>query len=221
MPLAKISSWFRLRKPLETIHTYKPLGIGEVLLTRRLGHKILPDSITNNTNSALKTHITNKDDYFDLSKIEILEGLTSNFFAVFANGTIRTAASGVLHGYARDFVLQVCSPEHEIQLNLTYDPLPISIHDLCSDDCEETFITSSIRIITPLRNIHLPKYYISNDNGIRSSGPGLFNNGSIQNEASTNFVEIWSQSKYIESLPWKTLRSEAIYMEILRLMSLS
>jgi branched-subunit amino acid aminotransferase/4-amino-4-deoxychorismate lyase len=49
---------------------------------------------------------------------KILEGLSSNFFAVYANGTLATAPSDkVLGGTVRKVILAVCK-EHEIPVIL-------------------------------------------------------------------------------------------------------
>jgi branched-chain amino acid aminotransferase len=75
---------------------------------------------------------------------EILEGYTSNFYAVL-DGTLRTAEAGVLHGISRYVVLQVAEPRMPVRLD------PILVADLSRT--EEAFLTSSTRGIIPIVSI--------------------------------------------------------------------
>lgn len=75
---------------------------------------------------------------------EILEGYTSNFYAVL-DGTLRTAEAGVLHGISRYIVLQVAEPRMPVRLD------PILVSDL--PRTEEAFLTSSTRGIIPIVSI--------------------------------------------------------------------
>jgi branched-chain amino acid aminotransferase len=72
---------------------------------------------------------------------EILEGLSSNFFAIL-DGTLRTAGSGVLQGVSRHVVLEVAVALLPVQLE------PIGVADI--ERCEETFLTSSTRGVIPI-----------------------------------------------------------------------
>jgi|WetSurMetagenome_2_1015567.scaffolds.fasta_scaffold18501_4 branched-chain amino acid aminotransferase len=75
----------------------------------------------------------------------ILEGLTSNFFAV-KNGSIWTAEEGVLQGIIRSITLELAQ-KNEVKVNLG----PISAIEI---ECiEEAFITSASRSILPVTTI--------------------------------------------------------------------
>lgn len=76
---------------------------------------------------------------------EILEGLSSNFYAVIRD-EIFTAEEGVLFGTTRDYVLRLAK-KLAIPVNLR----PVSIHELKYLD--EAFITSTSRSILPIRSI--------------------------------------------------------------------
>lgn len=67
-PQHKVASWARLRKTMEKPETYKPPGVSEVLMVRQSKQS---------------------------SDLEVLEGLTSNLFVIYKDGTIRTAQDGV------------------------------------------------------------------------------------------------------------------------------
>jgi len=82
-PQSKVASWTRLRKKLETPEAYKPAGVSEVLLVRP------------------------GDDRG--GALELLEGLSSNLFVLYKDGTLRTPTEGVLHGYVRHLVLDCAS----------------------------------------------------------------------------------------------------------------
>lgn len=131
-PYAKISSWSKNRRSLEKKDTFMPEGVGEVLLLHNLNR--------NKNTSRLRT-------------FDILEGLTSNFFAIYRDGTLRTAQEGVLFGYVRHLVLK-CAPK----CGLKVDNRPIHLVDGANGDWEETFITSSSRLIYPVREILIPDY---------------------------------------------------------------
>jgi hypothetical protein len=120
-PQNKIASWTRLRKKMENPETYMPTGVSEVLMVRPLP--------------------VNGD-------LEVLEGLSSNLFVVYKDGTIRTAQGGVLYGYVRHLVLE-CAETCGLQL----DPRPIMLHDATAGLWQEAFITSSSRLIYPISKI--------------------------------------------------------------------
>lgn len=125
-PQNKISSWTRLRKQMES-PTYKPPGCSEVLMVKPGGG--------------------GKDDKSS-SELEVLEGLSSNFFVVYKNGTIRTAQNGVLFGYVRHLVLDSLRA-----CGLELDPNPILLHEARDGPWKEAFITSSSRLIFPISKI--------------------------------------------------------------------
>ncbi|HSD83535.1 MAG TPA: aminotransferase class IV [Anaerolineae bacterium] len=75
---------------------------------------------------------------------KILEGTTSNFYAVF-NGRLRTAGQDVLEGITRRIVLQ------EAAALLPIDYRPITVRDL--PQIAEAFITSSSREVMPVIQI--------------------------------------------------------------------
>lgn len=124
-PQSKIASWCRLRKKMEK-PTYKPPGVSEVLMVRP------------------------RRDEEGESRLEVLEGLSSNFFVIYKDGTLRTATEGVLNGYVRHLVLESAK-----KCGLKIDPRPIFLHE--ASEWEEAFITSSSRLIYPISKILLPE----------------------------------------------------------------
>jgi len=138
-PDAKDSSWCAERRPLEEM--YKADGIGEVILARAIDEKS-----TGNTNP---------------SGIELLEGLTSNLFVVYKDGTLRTVAAGgnVLSGYARHLVLEAAK-----RLGIPHDDTkPVLLQDAIDGLWSEVFLTSSIRLMVPVNGIVLPEYVEGGD----------------------------------------------------------
>jgi Amino-transferase class IV len=119
-PQNKVQSWTRIRKKME-IPIYKPPGVSEVLMVRPC----------NNTSSDL----------------EVLEGLSSNFFVIYKDGTIRTAQDGVLFGYVRHLVLESLEA-----CGLVLDPKPVLLHE-AKNLWKEAFITSSSRLVFPVSQI--------------------------------------------------------------------
>lgn len=81
--------------------------------------------------------------------IYILEGLTSNIFFVYPGDTIRTSNINVLKGCARKLVL-----ESTRKLGFEYDSTPIRVRD--ADLWREVFVTSSIRLVVPVKEILIP-----------------------------------------------------------------
>jgi branched-chain amino acid aminotransferase len=75
----------------------------------------------------------------------ILEGLSSNFFAVL-NGEVYTAGEGVLSGITRKVVLEIIDRQ-QILLHLH----PVHISDL--ERLEEAFLTSASRSVLPIAQI--------------------------------------------------------------------
>ena len=119
IPRAKVSSWCRLRRPLE--EDFKTQDVSEVLLTKPFN-----------------------------SDWELLEGLTSNLFVVYKDGSIRTTNDSVLEGYARNLFIEAAKRHG---LNIIHDPILLSDakHGLWS----EAFVTSSIRLAIPLSKMIL------------------------------------------------------------------
>jgi hypothetical protein len=124
-PENKIASWCRIRKEMETNDTYKPPGVSEVLMVR-----------------------ARKDEHGE-ERLELLEGLSSNVFVLYKDGTLRTATNGVLNGFVRHLVLESAK-----ESGLFFDPSPVFLHQ--SDEWEEAFITSSSRLIYPISKMLIP-----------------------------------------------------------------
>lgn len=118
-PHAKLSSWCRLRRTLED--SFKTEGIGEVILTKKC---------------------SSSDD------LELLEGLTSNLFIIYRDGSIRTPTSNVLRGYSQFLILNAAS-----ELGFTIVDEPITVKDVFSDLWAEAFVSSSINLIRPVGRI--------------------------------------------------------------------
>jgi len=160
-PRAKLSSWCSERRPLE--EHFKTPDIGEVILSRQCepeqGHTF-----------------------------ELLEGLTSNLFIVYTDGTIRTPTDTVLDGYARSLVIE-SAKRNGLELSNN----PILLEDAKNNLWAEAFVTSSIRIIIPVGSILIPDY---------------------TNEDEIRFEEVWSESP-LSSLPWNVRRWELLYKDIL------
>ena len=163
-PHAKISSWSRNRRPLEKKEGFMPDGVGEVLLLQ-----------------GTKSELT--------LTFEILEGMTSNFFAVYRDGTIRTAQYGVLFGYIRHLVLECAS-----SCGLIVDNRPVRLEDGANGLWAETFITSSSRLIYPIEKILIPDY-----EEVREEQEGL------------NWKPYWQvESKDTQDYKWHALLREIL-----------
>ena len=131
LPKAKLSSWCQTRRPLE--ETYKHIGVEEVLLIR-------PPRRTN------PVEIINYVDW------ELLEGLTSNLFVIYSDGTLRTGQTDVLDGFARQLVLQCAE-----RCGILHDPAPILMQDAKKGLWTEVFVTSAIKLVVPVGRILFPK----------------------------------------------------------------
>jgi Amino-transferase class IV len=99
----------------------QPEGIGEVLLVKQHGTR----------------------DY------QLLEGLSSNLFVLYKDGSLRTADQGVLQGYVRKLVLDSAECLH-----IPVSSEPILLSEV--DQWKEAFITSSSRLLYPIRRINVP-----------------------------------------------------------------
>jgi hypothetical protein len=110
-----------MRRPLED--TFKTNGVGEVLLTRKISSS--PGQ-----------------------NLELLEGLTSNLFIVYRDGTIRSPTKGVLRGFAQYLVMEAAE-----SLGLKIVDEPITLQDARDGLWVESFVTSSVRLIIPVGRI--------------------------------------------------------------------
>lgn len=120
-PQSKIASWTRQRKALQKPETYKPPGVEEVILVRQVG---------------------------GMGAVELLEGLSSNLFVLYNDGSLHTPADGVLYGYVRHLVLESAKT---CGLTVSFDP--ILLEDVSK--WKEAFITSSSRLIFPISKMLL------------------------------------------------------------------
>jgi len=186
-PHMKVAAWCRLRKPLENADTYKPPGVGEVLMVHPA-----------------------KDNQNEVGQTEVLEGLTSNFFVIYKDGTIRTAQNGVLHGYARHIVLKSAK-----KCGLTVDlDNPVILQDAAHGLWAEAFITSSSRLIYPIQRILIPTEAASHIAAPKSDKDEL--DSEIQGKL-MNFTEYWNvESVDNEKLKWSSPRWQALFDEMLR-----
>ena len=135
---AKISSWCRIRRPLEDPNRFKLPGsdVGEVLL-------VMQDKSKPNIN---------EQDF--VNSLDILEGLTSNLFVIYKNGTVRTAPlSKVLSGYARNLVTEEVDEMKELILR----ELAPNVQDAKDGLWSEVFVTSAIRLIIPVNRVLIPQ----------------------------------------------------------------
>ena len=99
---------------------FKKDGVSEVLLTQQNGKDIL-----------------------------LLEGLTSNLFIGYKDGTLKTPSDRYcLPGYARHLILS-CAEEENVKIEVG----PISVND--ASEWQEVFVTSAIRLIAPINKIVL------------------------------------------------------------------
>jgi hypothetical protein len=135
-PEAKLSAWCRRRRPLEV--QFKPAGVGEVLLVDEFEYD---DGVHDNTP-------TNNEPP-EAPVVHLLEGLTSNLFVVYPDNVLRTAATGVLHGYARQLVLAQAPLS-----GLTLDFTPIRLDE--SHLWLDCFVTSSVKLMAPVGKILVP-----------------------------------------------------------------
>jgi hypothetical protein len=152
-PQSKVARWVRLRKKLEDPTKYKPPGVSEVLLVRPVAG----------------------------DGLEVLEGLSSNFFVIYNDNTIRTAQEGVLYGYVRQLVL-VCAETCGLKL----DKRPILLQDAKEGLWKEAFITSSTRLIFPISKMLIHA---------EEDGP---------------FEEIWHYTVTTEKPKWRELLDEIL-----------
>eukprot|EP00985_Skeletonema_marinoi_P015679 scaffold8160_cov134-Skeletonema_marinoi.AAC.2 len=137
---AKVSSWCRIRRLLEDPNRYKPPGVGEVILVRK------PE-----TERGTNIMTYSNENFIDT--LELLEGLISNLFVVYKDGTVRTAPVGlVLPGYARHLIIQELN-ERGIKVDSSNPP---TIQDMRDGLWSEVFVTSAIRLVVPVERIIMP-----------------------------------------------------------------
>ncbi|KAL3768184.1 hypothetical protein ACHAW5_007918 [Stephanodiscus triporus] len=135
--MAKISSWCRSRRPLEDSNRFKVpgSGVGEVLLVGRARNRAFDG----------------KQNFID--SLEVLEGLITNFFVIYKDGTVRTAPlPKVLPGFVRHLVLDVVNEVQELVL----DDLAPTVQDAKDGLWSEVFVTSAIKIIVPVNRVLIP-----------------------------------------------------------------
>ena len=163
-PHAKLSSWCRSRRPLEEQFKVLP-DIQEVILSSQSSRS---------------------------SEIELLEGLTSNLFVVYADGTIRTTMQGVLNGYAQDLIIKECQ-----QSNLMlFSDAPILLQHGLDGQWKEVFVTSSIKLIVPVQRVYAP----------------IFND--TVNRDNMEMVEIWKEPP-LSNLTWDTRKWQVFLQQLL------
>jgi hypothetical protein len=143
MPEAKLSSWCYERRVLEK--EFKrvirigndgatSIVVGEVFLTRKRKIQQLSSS---------DDRICSNSSFIIPQDVELLEGLTTNLFVLYQDGTLRTASNGILHGYIRQLILQ-----QNIKISL-HPPLLSEAHKW-----KEVFVTSSIQLLCPIHAIY-------------------------------------------------------------------
>lgn len=154
-PTAKLSSWCRRRRLLEDI--FKKDDVGEVILVKKCNAGDNDDTDDhNNQPLSLSTTATSSNNE---SSYELLEGLTSNIFIVYSGKIIRTPSiTNTLEGYGRQLILD-CAVKCGYKVEIG----PITLHD--SSLWKEVFLTSSCRLIVPVRTIFLPSLSSNFDDG--------------------------------------------------------
>ena len=137
---AKISAWCHKRRPLEDPERYKVPGmnIGEVFLLNQY-----------------------KDASTFIDSLEILEGLTSNLFVIYKDGTVRTAPTPkVLPGYSRHLVMKALTKMSSDGANCTpklvLDERAPTVQDAMAGLWSEVFVTSAIRLLIPVSRVFMP-----------------------------------------------------------------
>lgn len=166
-PRAKLSIWCSQRRPLEERFQR------QALLNVANSAKAVPVVV----NEVLLTNRCSD------GSIHLLEGLTSNLFVVYPDNVIRTSGDMILPGYARHLVLEAVAGDDAtwtIDLNT-----PIHLDE--TDQWQEVFVTSAIRIIVPVSRIFAP---------VNRSG-----------KVSATLQEVWRMADCRQALPmvWKRL----------------
>jgi hypothetical protein len=114
----------------------------------------------------------------------LLEGLTSNLFVLYPGGVVRTVdTDSALGGYSRQLIIDAAE---ECGLQVDVGPIPVDESSLW----EEVFLTSSIKIVTPVAQINRP----------------VVESGSSTTSRPISFEEIWVPSISSREEPaWKIL----------------
>ena len=162
LPEAKLSNWCQRRKPLESRFKWNNPSIGEVLLIR--------------PSKDLK------------AEYELLEGLTSNLFVIYKDGTIRTSPNGVLEGYARALVLDAAA---DLGLNVVWKAP--TLLDGESGLWDQVFLTSSIRLLIPVDCVYAPTYVDGTSNSFEVVWDGRQGMEQEENGEATGNVPLWKQ----------------------------
>ncbi len=185
-PAAKLSSWCRIRRPLEKLYKGQESdGVAEVLLARKL-----------------KPETSDGED----SNWTLLEGLTSNLFIVYRDGSIHTNCvenddhGGVLGGYSRHLILEAAK-RHNIPIVLG----PLSMDDGRNGLWAEAFVSSSIRLIVPLGRIVTP-----NSGQIHDVGDSFSRMKHDKGQQPFQLEEFWSETP-LSLLPWKERKWISLY----------
>jgi len=123
---------------------------GVTVITADIQRELPAAKLSNFIQSSQPLRDRLKEGYEEILMVDdhnnILEGLTSNFYAV-TNGVILTAGSGVLSGITRQIVLQIAAEEgYSIEL------VSPKLADFAN--FSETFITSSSRGVLPVTEIN-------------------------------------------------------------------
>jgi hypothetical protein len=213
-PQSKVASWCKQRKKMDNPQTYKPPGVSEVLMVRptttiRSSAQQEPPPATNGGGGSCSSPSIDAP----FSTLELLEGLSSNVFVIYKDGTLRTAHEGVLFGYVRHLVMEA-APSCGLKIDTTR---PITLQDAVDGLWSEVFITSSSRLIWPIERILLPA----------SSGPeachGYAHTNDDKQQQQTEeceidgFTEFWSDPVLTgPGVPMSTPQWQELLEEILR-----
>jgi len=151
IPRAKLSSWCRRRRLLEDV--FKTKDIGDVILTKYCDGRSTHNNQEQSTSTRSMSAAT-------IPSVELLEGLTSNLFVVYPGNVLRTApSSDVLGGYVRQRIIN-CAERCGYKVEIG----PILLED--ASLWKEVFLTSSIRLIMPVKLIYLPNDSVGKDDEV-------------------------------------------------------
>jgi Amino-transferase class IV len=184
-PNVKVASWTRERKELENPGAYKPEGVSEVLMVR---------ATQSNSHS-----------------LELLEGLSSNLFVVYADGTLHTAHTGVLYGYVRQLVLGCATAcglrtvEQNLPPNDSFQKesptLPVFLEDAAKGRWREVFITSSSRLVYPVSRVWMRQAETEG-----KQKPSALVDIANTDAVPAGFVEVW-RDPLLATLPYNLSES--------------
>ena len=134
---------FDARKPLPDRRSSDDPRIKSSSWCRR--RRPLEEQFKNSDSSIGEVILSNQDG----PVTTLLEGLTTNLCFVYPHHILRMCTHEVLDGYAQSLVRE-CAPE----LGYTISTAPVSIAE--SLLWQEVFVTSSVRIVTPVESVALP-----------------------------------------------------------------